>query len=40
MSRSIRSYVGLAILIALSGLFLVMIVHSAGGASRAAVRTA
>ena len=40
MSRSIRSYVGLAILIALSGLFLVMIVHGAGGASRAAVRTA
>jgi len=40
MSRTIRSYVGLGILVALSALFLVMIVHSAGGASRAAVRTA
>jgi cytochrome c len=40
MSRSIRNSFGLALLTALSVLFLVMIVHSAGGASRAAVRTA
>ncbi|MBW7968404.1 c-type cytochrome [Bradyrhizobium sp. BR 10289] len=40
MSRSIRSYVGLAILIGLSVLFLVMVVRSASGASRAAARTA
>ena len=40
MSRSIRNYFGRGILIALSGLFLVMIVHSAGGAPRPAARTA
>ena len=40
MSRSIRNYVGLTIPIALSVLFLVVIVHSAGGASRPATRTA
>lgn len=34
MSRSVRIYVGLAILIALSVLFLLGVVHTAAGASR------
>ncbi len=40
MSRSVRIYVGLAVLIALSVLFLVGVVHTAAGASRPASRTA
>ncbi|MBR0973932.1 MULTISPECIES: c-type cytochrome [Bradyrhizobium] len=40
MSRSVRIYVGLGILIALSLLFLFSVVHTAGGASRPASRSA
>ncbi|MDE5444104.1 cytochrome c [Bradyrhizobium sp. CSA207] len=40
MSRSVRIYAGLAILMALTMLFLVSVVHKAGGASRPAQRTA
>ena len=40
MSRSIRIYLGLAVLIALSVLFLVSVVHTAAGASRSAARSA
>ncbi len=40
MSRSIRIYVGLAVLIALSVLFLISVVHTVAGASRPASRTA
>jgi cytochrome c len=40
MSRSVRIYVGLGILIALSVLFLIGVVHTAAGASRAESRTA
>jgi len=36
MSRSVRIYVGLAVLIALSVLFLLGVVHTAAGASRKA----
>ncbi|BAL77217.1 c-type cytochrome [Bradyrhizobium cosmicum] len=36
MSRSVRIYLGLAILIGLSVLFLISVVHTAAGASRAA----
>ncbi|SFO81243.1 hypothetical protein SAMN05216330_104777 [Bradyrhizobium sp. Ghvi] len=38
MSRSIRIYVGLAILIALSILFLFTVVHTAAGATRLSLR--
>ena len=38
MSRSVRIYVGLAVLIALSVLFLFSVVHTAAGASRPSQR--
>jgi mono/diheme cytochrome c family protein len=40
MSRSVRIYLGLAVLIAFSVLFLIGIVHTAAGAPRSATRTA
>ncbi|WP_298880655.1 cytochrome c [uncultured Bradyrhizobium sp.] len=40
MSRSVRIYIGLAVLIALSILFLVSVVHTAAGATRPSLRRA
>ncbi len=40
MSRSVRIYIGLALLLALSLLFLFSVVHTAAGASRPSLRKA
>jgi mono/diheme cytochrome c family protein len=39
MSHSVRIYIGLAILIALSVLFLFSVIHTAAGATRSGLRT-